>query len=200
MIIDTKWALPGKLLPEEVRLYIKPHLKREERNKTLRRLAGACTGNLMEEMYLSYFPGGKPFFRHSELHFSLSHTGDKILAAFARFAIGVDVEISTRKLSFEAVARRYFDPLECAFLETCSKVERQGMFFRMWVRKEAAVKLTGEGLALGLRKVRVDPMQEGWPIYREEEKLFVKEVIPWPGAIGAVVARRQFSVTVYPEF
>jgi 4'-phosphopantetheinyl transferase len=200
MIIDTNGPSPDKLLPEEVRLHIKPYLKREERNEMLRSLAEVCDGKSFENIYLSHLRGGKPFFKHSEIHFSLSHTADKILAAFARFAIGVDVEMSTRKVSFEAVARRYFDPLEYAFLATCSEADMQSMFFRMWVRKEAAVKLTGEGLALGLRKVRVDPTQEGWPIYREKEKLFVKEVIPWPGAIGAVVARRQFSVTLYSEF
>jgi hypothetical protein len=60
--------------------------------------------------------------------------------------------------------------------------------------------MTGEGLSRGLRKIVVDPMEEDWSLFREEEQLFVKEIVPWPGTLGAIVARCPFAVTAYREF
>jgi phosphopantetheinyl transferase len=188
------------LRSEEVHLWTGPYTERKKRNEILRHIAAGYVGKSLDEMCLSYLPGGKPFFEHEVLHLSLSHTDDQLIMAFAHFAIGVDVEMTNRNVSMEAISRRYFEPSECVALANCSESDRRTMFFRMWVRKEAAVKMTGEGLSEGLRKVRVDPSREGWSVFREEEVLFVKEVIPWPGTLGAIVARCQFSVTVGREF
>ncbi len=169
------------------------------RNETLRHIAAGYVEKSFNEVCLSYLPGGKPVFEHEPLHLSLAHTEDHLITAFARFDIGVDVEMTSRKVSIEAIARRYFQPSEYSTLAHCSEMDRRTLFFRIWVRKEAVVKMTGEGLAEGLRKVSVDPTREGWSVLRDKKPLFVKEVIPWPGTIGAIVARRQFSVTVCPK-
>lgn len=87
---------------------------------------------------------GKPLCSQSGApHFSLSHGGGWLLVSFcAEQEIGVDVETSQRKTATESLARRYFSASE-------QKQVRQGTpmdFYKIWTRKEARGKATGEGI------------------------------------------------------
>ena len=83
---------------------------------------------------------GRPRLPGSPLHASVSHTGDLVVVATTVAGpVGVDVEL---------VGLSPTPPLLAA---VCSSVERAFVrtpqdFFTYWVRKEAVLKATGEGL------------------------------------------------------
>lgn len=96
---------------------------------------------------------GKPHFvtpRHFE--FSISHCGDVALLALTRgVRVGVDVERIDRCRSRRRLVNRYFAPLEAAHLDGMEQEDQAIEFARLWTRKEAYLKGTGEGL-LGLKR------------------------------------------------
>ena len=90
---------------------------------------------------------GKPYFKGSHLSFSLSHSGDLVLCAISDVEVGADVQRVT-DVRWEKLASRYFASGEQMYL---SKLKEDGEekardeFFRLWCRKEAFGKMTGEG-------------------------------------------------------
>jgi 4'-phosphopantetheinyl transferase len=85
--------------------------------------------------------------------FNSTHTADCVLLAFARDEIGIDAELLGRRTHAIEIARKFFSEEETAWLERQPCVHEA--FLRLWTRKEAMVKLTGDGLAHGLRGARV---------------------------------------------
>lgn len=106
---------------------------------------------------------GKPAFDPSVgLHFSLSHAGDRVMAAVSDAEVGCDIErvapidVGMMKASLAAVER--------AHLATLSGEARDREFFRLWVRKESYVKAVGRGLDIGLSTFSAldRPPSPGW--------------------------------------
>lgn len=93
--------------------------------------------------------GGKPCFADRCAEFSLSHDGGYVFAALSTDArIGIDLVSLEREISRpSAVAARFFTEGERRALPCESSIEYREAFLRTWARKEAAVKLTGEGAA-----------------------------------------------------
>ncbi len=82
------------------------------------------------------------------MHFSLSHSGDRILVAVAPVPVGVDVEtVPADGLVRDLVSALH--PRERAELEALPDSGRPAAFARCWARKEAALKVSGVGLARG---------------------------------------------------
>lgn len=82
------------------------------------------------------------------VQFSASSSGSRVLFAFMdRGDVGVDLEAVRWRPGLSEVALRYFNPVEQAQLAALPQRERQRQFFRIWTRKEAVAKLSGEGLA-----------------------------------------------------
>jgi 4'-phosphopantetheinyl transferase len=87
---------------------------------------------------------GKPRVRCSDLHYSMAHAPDVALVGVSpRGPLGVDVEAVRPLPEADALKRRCFTARERAHLEA---VGTDGELMRLWVRKEAAAKVTGEGL------------------------------------------------------
>jgi 4'-phosphopantetheinyl transferase len=113
-------------------------------------------------------PHGRPAVHGSGLHFSLSHSGDLVLFAFAVAPVGADVE---RLPSAEAAGElaSVLHSRETAELAVLAPPERRAAFGRCWARKEAYLKGTGAGLAGGTEVtyvgtgVRPAPV-EGWTV------------------------------------
>jgi 4'-phosphopantetheinyl transferase len=85
------------------------------------------------------------------LRFNLSHTRN--LAACAVTCtddVGLDVEDLERREAAEGIAERFFAPSEAAFIAALPREQRHEAFLRIWTLKEAFVKATGEGIAMGL--------------------------------------------------
>lgn len=136
---DRKAKIDALRFPEDRRLSLGAWLLLE---KTLR------FRGVPEEILLSRNEYGKPFLKNRpDIHFSLSHSGTRVLCALSGEEVGCDIQI--RKPGREAVARRFFTPEENAYLASQDSPEA---FFRLWCLKESFLKAVGMGLAL--------PMQE----------------------------------------
>ncbi len=78
---------------------------------------------------------------------SISHVLNSVaVAVSAAGAIGVDVENLERKVSWTAIARRYFSPAEWAELRFQQEAKGRQRFFELWTQKEAIGKVTGDGV------------------------------------------------------
>jgi 4'-phosphopantetheinyl transferase len=108
-------------------------------------------------------PHGRPAVPGAPLHFSLSHSGDLVLLAFAGSAIGVDVE-ALPSAEIAAEVGRTLHPAECAELDALAASERPAGFARCWTRKEAYLKGVGTGLAGGLSLTYVGTGQHPAPL------------------------------------
>lgn len=115
-------------------------------------------------------PLGKPYFpKAKELHFSISHSGDYWVCAFAPQEVGVDIQEHTLNRSetrqeatvrFAKMARRFFHPVEAKYVET----ESFYRFFGVWAARESYVKYTGQGIDAAFSEHCVIPELEGqWP-------------------------------------
>lgn len=96
-------------------------------------------------------PAGKPICPHpNSPRFNLSHSDHWLFAAFCRDQpLGVDVEETQRANDADALADRYLSAAERAQVDLKGREE----FFRIWTRKEARLKASGEGLRVRLSEV-----------------------------------------------
>jgi 4'-phosphopantetheinyl transferase len=136
----------------------------------LRELLGARLGAAPEAIELACGESGKPVlagrFAASGLQFSVSHSEDLALYAFASAPVGIDVEARRPLAEARAIAERFFAPRE-----------RRLDFFYAWTRKEAFVKALGGGLALPLEALDLCTAPRGWRL---------ESFAPAPGFIAAL--------------
>lgn len=100
-------------------------------------------------------PAGKPELAPEHgmpwLRFNLSHTRNLVACAVtATDDVGLDVEDLGRREAGAGIAERFFAPSEAAMIAALPREERHEAFLRIWTLKEAFVKATGEGIAMGL--------------------------------------------------
>lgn len=100
-------------------------------------------------------PHGKPVLGDSPVHINLSHTGDTVMIGIARAPVGVDIEPGPSGRHALKLSRRFYSPAEADWVREVGPVEAGRRFLRLWVRKEAVLKATGEGLPGGLETVSV---------------------------------------------
>ena len=86
---------------------------------------------------------GKPFFVDSPWHFSISHTKNHAFCVLSEVPVGLDAEELTRQVS-PKLAEKILSAGEYAQWQASADKNRALLTF--WVLKEAAAKLTGEGL------------------------------------------------------
>ena len=88
-------------------------------------------------------PGGKPYFVDSAWHFSISHTKRHAFCALAEHPIGIDAEELDRNIDLK-IAPKILSAGEFAQFQAAQ--DPRDALLRFWVLKEAAAKLTGEGM------------------------------------------------------
>ena len=86
---------------------------------------------------------GKPYFAEGPYHFSISHTRKHAFCVLSENNISIDAEELDRKMDLR-LADKVLSPSEKAQFDAAEDQRRALLTF--WVLKEAAVKLTGEGL------------------------------------------------------
>lgn len=86
---------------------------------------------------------GKPYFADSPLCFSITHTQNHAFCALSDQNIGIDAEELTQKID-PRLALKILSPDELAQYEAAADKNRALLTF--WVLKEAAAKLSGQGL------------------------------------------------------
>jgi len=116
------------------------------RRAVLRRLLAARLDADPAALAFEAGPNGKPALAGGPA-FNLSRAGDAALIALADHGrLGVDLERSGRVRDLEAVAARILHPDERPAWAELPPSEREAAFTRVWTRKEALLKATGEGL------------------------------------------------------
>lgn len=120
-------------------------LEQESGHQAGRRLLAAlwqrCSREPMPELAVS--PRGKPYFPNSHWHFSISHTHRHAFCILSTQPVGLDAEEKTRVVS-PRLASKLLSPREQeGYLLSGDK---EAYLLKLWVLKEASVKLTGEGL------------------------------------------------------
>jgi 4'-phosphopantetheinyl transferase len=102
---------------------------------------------------------GKPqLVGRSELSFSISHSGGRVLCAFAHGVdVGIDIERVDAGTDWTGPARLTLSTRERIELDGLPADRRAQRFYVLWVRKEALAKATGHGLVLPLREIDIAP-------------------------------------------
>lgn len=94
---------------------------------------------------------GRPQLPGSDLHASVTHSGDVVAVALTPAGpVGVDVEAG-RPIDFSAVTDLVCTPAERACVTGLDD------FYAFWTRKEAVLKATGEGLSRPMTDLHVTP-------------------------------------------
>lgn len=83
---------------------------------------------------------GKPYIEGLPVHFNVSHTGTMWMCIVGPEECGLDLQ-QQKECDFEKIAARHFSPEEQEY------VALHGIsgFFRIWTRREAYGKYTGQG-------------------------------------------------------
>ena len=121
----------------------------------LRTILGRYLNRAPNQLQFCYTSYGKPALvgesgKHV-LRFNVSHSLDLALYAITcGRELGVDLERVRPDLVDQQLAERFFSPREVATLRTLPVNVRQEAFFACWTRKEAYLKVRGEGVMLGL--------------------------------------------------
>lgn len=151
---------------------------------------------------IEYESGGKPYFTPScGWHFSVSHTAQFGLTAFATSPVGIDCESLNRRVRAEPLARRFFSAAEHAIVaRLTSDREQRETFLYFWTAKEAALKLTGHGLSGGLDRCEVllKPERSGAQVHFER-KVFQVRYKRLGGEFLVAVARAEEFQLAEPE-
>lgn len=86
---------------------------------------------------------GKPYFVDSPWHFSISHTKRRAFCVLHDAPVGLDAEETDREIDLR-LAEKILSPVEKAQFNAAE--DKRIALLRFWVLKEAAAKLSGEGL------------------------------------------------------
>ena len=86
---------------------------------------------------------GKPYFAQGSWHFSISHTKHHVFCALSENPVGIDAEETDRPIRLD-LADKILSPSEKQ--QFAAAADQRLALLTFWVLKEAAAKLTGEGL------------------------------------------------------
>jgi len=120
----------------------------------LRNILAQTLNELPEKLSIKIAEHGKPYLADTpELTFNLSHSANSIVIAVSRDCqLGVDIESCKPRVSMAALVDKCFAAEEIAFWNQLPEAQKISEFYRYWTRKEAFVKATGRGIALGLNE------------------------------------------------
>ena len=110
---------------------------------------------------------GKPYFVTGNLHFSISHTKNHVFCALSDAPVGLDAEEMDRDVNLR-LAEKILSESERVRWEAAA--DKRAALLRLWILKEAAAKLSGEGLKGYPNGTDFDP---GDPRIRELDGCYV---------------------------
>ena len=124
----------------------------------LRTILGRYLKEDPADIEFEYEPRGKPKlaqqFATSDLQFNLAHCEDVAVLALARErCVGIDVERERDLDDVEQLVKTICSPRQVAEFMALRRDEQTGAFYRLWTRKEAWLKATGNGIATSLEDV-----------------------------------------------
>ncbi|MGL4696426.1 4'-phosphopantetheinyl transferase family protein [Enterococcus larvae] len=114
------------------------------------------------ETILVYNSQGKPQFKNSPFHFSISHSGNWLLCAWSNQLVGIDVEKVEVIPDYLDIAKQFFHPCEYENLKQKNPAKQLQDFYKLWTAKESYVKYSGEGLSCPLSSFFIDEDSYGF--------------------------------------
>ena len=166
----------------------------------LRQLLGSYLQLPAAEISFAYGEHGKPelatVLAGSRVQFNISHAQGVALLAFARGReVGVDIEQVRPLDDGEQIAERFFSDNEVTVFTAVPAEQKPQAFFNCWTRKEAFIKVIGEGLSCPLDSFDVT-LKPGDPAELLQVKGSTAEAARWElrnlnpavGYAGAVIA------------
>ncbi|MGL5575429.1 MAG: 4'-phosphopantetheinyl transferase family protein [Sarcina sp.] len=100
-----------------------------------------------QDLMFAKSKNGKPYFEnHPDIFFNISHSYNKVICAIGDSSIGIDIEeVKNPNLK---LAQRFFVSKEIKYIFFSKLIKFKNLrFYKIWTRKEAYVKNTGEGLS-----------------------------------------------------
>jgi phosphopantetheinyl transferase len=113
----------------------------EAGRQLLKKLWDAHIGGEMPQIAIA--DRGKPYFADSPWHFSISHTKKHVFCVIHDAPVGIDGEEKDRKIKL-GLADKILSPNEKAQYDAAA--DKRTALLKFWVLKEAAAKLSGDGL------------------------------------------------------
>lgn len=105
---------------------------------------------ITDKPVFAYGEHGKPFIvGHPEIHFNFSHCREAVVCFVSDRPVGIDVE-SKRSFS-DSLISYTMNAREEALIRASDNPPLE--FIRLWTRKEAVVKLTGDGIKNNMREI-----------------------------------------------
>jgi 4'-phosphopantetheinyl transferase len=130
---------------------------------------------------------GKPYFENQKFWFNLSHSRDIVAIAWSKEGkVGVDVQ-EFRSI-YPGVKPKIMHEAELSH----PRNEEESYFFECWTKKEAVVKMTGEGLSAGIQNINSNI--ENGDIHNHP--YVVKSFYIAETYFGAVAAEKNFDLIV----
>ena len=174
---DAQVARLERTLSRDERERAKRYAASRDRRRFVvaRGLLRALLGRYLERdpasIAFDYGPAGKPELvgvqNEADLRFNLAHSGEVVLYAFVRGRrVGVDVEELRPLDDLEDLSRTVFSLRERDELKAHPPSRRLRAFFDGWVRKEALVKASGDGLGADLEAAEVSLARSDGPLLR----------------------------------
>ena len=137
----------------------------EAGRELLARLYREATGRDCPEIAVT--DRGKPYFVTGEWHFSISHTNKHVFCAVSSRPVGLDAEEADRQINLKLAEKILSEPEKMRFE---AAPDRREALLKLWVLKEAAAKLSGEGLRGYPNRTDFDP---GDPRVTEQDGCYV---------------------------
>ncbi len=126
---------------------------------------------------------GKPYLQDAALHFSISHTRERLFVAFSDENVGIDAEPLSRESNIPLLLKKF--PAQ-----ERTEIQSKEDFFKHWTTKEAAVKWLGGTLAHDLQKLA---FVNGRLLYGELELPVRVTHLLFEGHALSVCSERDFS-------
>jgi 4'-phosphopantetheinyl transferase len=150
---------PGERSRAEAFLFPADRHRYQVAHMTLRQVLASYTGTAPGQLTLDREPcprcgaAGKPVLRpgpgaRAVPSFSLSHSGDRVVIAVAGRPVGVDVERDADRCVCSLVPALH--PADAAQVAGLGERDRHEAIITCWVRAEAVLKCTGQGIGHGL--------------------------------------------------
>jgi 4'-phosphopantetheinyl transferase len=123
----------------------------------LRRLLAAYTASSAEALRFATGQYGKPALESCGPSYNISHSGALLLIAVAAtgLAVGIDVEQHRPMCDIDSLAAVCLSSEESQVWRLLPADQKEAAFFRLWARKEAWLKASGDGLARPLQSITV---------------------------------------------
>lgn len=139
------------------KLYLKENIDSKE---FLSNILNSINITNFEIVYNEY---NKPYLKNNEIYFSISHSKNLVAIVISDKEVGIDLEYLTYKKN--ALNKAYTDS------EKNLVGNDKFMFTKIWVMKEAYVKMLGKGLSYGLKNVDTIKLENRFNVINGDDYL-----------------------------